>query len=253
MNFYDANYFFRVIPGFVAQFGLSSSHSLWHGATIPDDPVVASNKRGRLAFATSGPNSRTTQLFINLVDNSRPGYRPYSLDEKGYAAFAEIVSGLDVLEALNMSFGEEPNQSKIMEEGNSYLQHNYPGLSCVTKVTHAPTEHRLQLQRSPTGFGIQFRSVSISGHESKTPTQGTYQLLEVESVSAGSPAAEAVPMAVQPGDTLLSVNGTNTRGADAWESLSAVVQRVQAMAPSEAFVEWRFLRNRHGPQAEHAT
>ena len=91
-NFYDNSALFRVVPNFVLQFGISgnsSENKKWLHSNIQDDPVVASNGRGTLAYADAGPNTRTTQIFINYADNAR-------LDKMGFAPFAKVVAGLDV-------------------------------------------------------------------------------------------------------------------------------------------------------------
>ena len=98
--------FFRVIPGFVAQFGLSATpaiNKVWDTAKIADDPVVQSNKRGTIVFATAGPNTRTRQFFINYADNSR-------LDGMGFAPFGTVVEGMDAVDKMYANYGESPRQ-----------------------------------------------------------------------------------------------------------------------------------------------
>lgn len=125
-KFFDGARFFRVVPGFVVQFGLAADPkvtSAWN-KNIKDDPVHANNQEGTLAFATSGPNTRTTQMFINLGDNVR-------LDSMGFAAFGKVVSGMDVVKAIYSGDGEKPDQHRIEAEGNAYLEKEFPKLDFV--------------------------------------------------------------------------------------------------------------------------
>ncbi len=136
-GFYDENRFFRVISGFMVQFGVNGNPQVstpWKNAQIKDDPVKQSNKRGFITFATSGPNSRTTQVFINFGDNSR-------LDGMGFASFGQVSSGMNVVDQLYSDYGEGapggrgPNQGRIQGEGNAYLTRDFPNLDFVRKAT----------------------------------------------------------------------------------------------------------------------
>ncbi|QDT65723.1 peptidylprolyl isomerase [Calycomorphotria hydatis] len=130
-GFYDDCKFFRVVPGFVVQFGINGNpnvSAIWRNATIKDDAVKESNKRGYITFATSGPNSRTTQLFINLEDNPR-------LDGMGFAPFGDVTKGMDVVDKIYSRYGERPDQGRIQSQGNRYLNAAFPELDGITKVT----------------------------------------------------------------------------------------------------------------------
>jgi peptidyl-prolyl cis-trans isomerase A (cyclophilin A) len=136
-GFYDENRFFRVISGFMVQFGINGNPQVstpWRNAQIKDDPVKQSNKRGFITFATSGPNSRTTQVFINFGDNSR-------LDGMGFASFGQVSSGMNVVDQLYSDYGEGapsgrgPNQGRMQSEGNAYLTKDFPNLDFVRKAT----------------------------------------------------------------------------------------------------------------------
>jgi peptidyl-prolyl cis-trans isomerase A (cyclophilin A) len=135
--------FFRVIEGFMAQFGISGDPKVasgWQGSRIPDDPVGASNTRGRVSFATAGPGTRTTQLFINYGDNSR-------LDGMGFSPIGEVVEGMDVVDSLHAGYGEGaprgrgPDQGRIHREGNTYLESEFPDLDWIRRAEIVePTE-----------------------------------------------------------------------------------------------------------------
>jgi len=132
-GFYTDASFFRVISGFMVQFGLSAKPAIsekWSHAVIPDDPVTQSNKRGYITFATAGPNTRTTQVFISFGDNSR-------LDSEGFAPFGRIVEGMDVVDKLYGGYGEGtpqgggPDQSQIEAKGKAYLDAEFPKLDSI--------------------------------------------------------------------------------------------------------------------------
>ncbi len=139
-HYYDGASLFRVLPGFVAQFGISANPAVskaWANATIPDDPVTQSNLRGYLTFATSGPNTRTTQIFINLADNA-------SLDSMGFSPFGKVIEGMEVVEKFYSGYGEGapqgqgPDQGRITKEGKAYLEMNFPSLDSVKTAAIAP-------------------------------------------------------------------------------------------------------------------
>jgi peptidyl-prolyl cis-trans isomerase A (cyclophilin A) len=135
-GFYDECRFFRVLRDFVVQFGINGDpavSSRWRTATIADDPVKESNKRGTVTFATSGPNTRTTQVFINLADNVR-------LDSMGFAPFGKVISGMEVVDRFFNSYGEGaprgsgPDQQLIETQGNAYLERSFPRLDYIKKA-----------------------------------------------------------------------------------------------------------------------
>jgi peptidyl-prolyl cis-trans isomerase A (cyclophilin A) len=136
-GFYDNARFFRVIEGFMVQFGINGDpkvSAVWREARIKDDPVRISNKRSFVTFATAGPNTRTTQVFINFGDNS-------NLDRQGFAPFGQIVSGMKIVEALYNLYGEGapqgrgPDQSRLQAEGNAYLASGFANLDYIKKAT----------------------------------------------------------------------------------------------------------------------
>ncbi len=129
--------FFRVIAGFMAQFGIHGDPAVataWRPARISDDPVVESNKRGYLTFATAGPNTRTTQLFINFRDNIQ-------LDRMGFAPIGKVISGMEIVDAIHSGYGEGaprgrgPMQGRVQAEGNSYLEKDFPDLDYIKSAT----------------------------------------------------------------------------------------------------------------------
>merc|ERR1719235_1866579 len=115
--------FFRVVPGFMVQFGIPGKPAVareWKDKDIPDDPVKEHNTRGRMTFATAGPGTRTTQMFINYGDNE-------FLDGQGFSPFAEVLgNGMDVVDKIQSKYQEQPDQGEIQEHGNTYLKEHFP-------------------------------------------------------------------------------------------------------------------------------
>jgi len=123
----DQASFFRVVPGFIVQFGLPAQPQP-EMAALQDDPVKVSNKRGTVVFATAGPNTRTNQLFINLGNNA-------GLDSQGFSPIGEVVEGMDAVDAINPEYGESPEQGSITAQGNAYLDQEFPNLSKIQSAT----------------------------------------------------------------------------------------------------------------------
>jgi peptidyl-prolyl cis-trans isomerase A (cyclophilin A) len=139
-GFFDNTRFFRVVSGFMVQFGLNGDPNVsaqWRQARINDDPVKQSNTRGMVTFATAGPNTRTTQVFINFGDNNR-------LDGMGFAPFGQVISGMNVVDSLYSGYGEGaphgmgPDQSRVQQEGNAYLTKDFAKLDFIKKATIEP-------------------------------------------------------------------------------------------------------------------
>jgi cyclophilin family peptidyl-prolyl cis-trans isomerase len=137
VGYYDGVKFFRAVDNFMVQFGISGdprANGAWYRASITDDPVKKSNKRGFVTFAMAGPHSRTTQVFINYSDaNAR-------LDKTGFSPFGQVVSGMNVVDSLYKGYGEGrpmgkgPDQDRIQSEGNAYLEKEFPLLDAVKEA-----------------------------------------------------------------------------------------------------------------------
>ncbi|HLK21147.1 MAG TPA: peptidylprolyl isomerase [Bryobacteraceae bacterium] len=141
-GFYDGCEFFRVVPNFMVQFGISGNPKIaaaWGHANIRDDKVISGNKRGRITYAMAGPNTRTTQVFINFKDNS-------NLDSQGFAAFGEVIeNGMDVVDKLYGGYGDMqemgghgPSPGRIETEGNAYLDKNFSQLDKIKTAKIVP-------------------------------------------------------------------------------------------------------------------
>ena len=135
-GYYDGARFFRVVPGFVAQFGVHGDPAVeeaWRGRTIPDDPPRQSNRRGTLAFAMRGSDSRSTQVFINYRDNE-------ALDGAGFAPFGRVVDGMMIVDRLNGAYGEPPpegrgpDERRLVTEGEQYLRQSFPDLDRIERA-----------------------------------------------------------------------------------------------------------------------
>jgi peptidyl-prolyl cis-trans isomerase A (cyclophilin A) len=139
-GFYDNDRFFRVIDGFMAQFGINGDPKIsaaWREARIKDDPVRVSNRRGYITYAMAGPNTRTTQVFISFGDNS-------NLDAQGFAPFGMVVSGMRVVDSLFNGYGEGapqgrgPEQGLLQTQGNAYLAQKFANLDYIAKAKIEP-------------------------------------------------------------------------------------------------------------------
>jgi peptidyl-prolyl cis-trans isomerase A (cyclophilin A) len=135
-GFYDGNAFFRVVPGFVVQWGVSGVPEVqraWNDETMPDDPVLASNRRGTVTFAKAGKDTRTTQIFVNYGENTR-------LDELGFAPFGRVVSGMENLILLYNGYGElpplgnAPDFGCMLDGGSAYLDRRYDKLDTIRRA-----------------------------------------------------------------------------------------------------------------------
>lgn len=139
-GYYDGVRFFRVLTGFMAQFGIHGDPSMsaaWRDRRIADDPVRQSNTRGMVSYAMAGPRTRTTQVFINFGDNSQ-------LDGMGFAPFGRVIEGMDVVDRLYAGYGEGaprgpgPDQGRIQTEGNAYLARQFPKLDYIKRASILP-------------------------------------------------------------------------------------------------------------------
>eukprot|EP01117_Protostelium_nocturnum_P001636 TRINITY_DN119_c0_g1_i1.p1 TRINITY_DN119_c0_g1~~TRINITY_DN119_c0_g1_i1.p1 ORF type:complete len:217 (-),score=46.12 TRINITY_DN119_c0_g1_i1:60-710(-) len=130
VGYYANSGFFRVVPSFVVQFGIAGNPkvSAANNNPIKDDPVLLSNTKGVITYATAGPNTRTTQLFINLGNNAY-------LDNSGFAGIGMVINGMEVVEKINAQYGQSPDQDQIYKNGNAYLKKNFPKLDYIVSTT----------------------------------------------------------------------------------------------------------------------
>src|ERR1051325_3900022 len=135
-GFLNGNRFFRVVPHFIIQFGLSPDPKLntrWRQANLKDEPVREKNVRGTVAFAkTAAPNTRTTQLFFNTNNNVA------SLDSQGFAPFGRVIDGMTAVDQIYAGYGEQPDQQRIETEGNAYLEKEFPKLDYIKAASIVP-------------------------------------------------------------------------------------------------------------------
>jgi len=140
MRYFDEGRFFRVVPGFVAQFGVNRDfkvHDVWRNFFIVDDPPVQKNLRGTLSYAQSGPATRATEIFINLADNA-------TLDEQRFVPFAKVIEGMDAVDKLYSGYGEMRPEGKyidpgrVEEETNEYLVQRFPKLDYIKRARFLP-------------------------------------------------------------------------------------------------------------------
>jgi len=136
-RFFDENRFYRVIPGFIAQFGANDDrkrNKRWEETPLADDPPREKNRRGTVSFASLGPGTRTHQLFVNLKDNA-------SLDAQGFTPIGRVVEGMSVVDSLYDEHGEDPKYHLIATQGNKYLARMFPKLDYIrtARIVTAPT------------------------------------------------------------------------------------------------------------------
>lgn len=130
-RFFDENRFYRVLPGFIAQFGANDDrdrNKRWEEKPLPDDPAREKNRRGTITFASLGPNTRTHQLFVNLKDNA-------SLDAQGFTPIGRVIEGMGVVDSMYDEYGEDPRYHLIATQGNKYLARMFPKLDYIRTAT----------------------------------------------------------------------------------------------------------------------
>lgn len=133
-GFFDENRFYRVLPGFIAQFGANDDrgrNKTWEAKPLPDDPAREKNQRGTISYASLGPNTRTHQLFVNLKDNA-------SLDAQGFTPVGRVIEGMGVVDSIYDEYGEDPRYHLIATQGNKYLARMFPKLDYIRTATIVP-------------------------------------------------------------------------------------------------------------------
>jgi peptidyl-prolyl cis-trans isomerase A (cyclophilin A) len=137
-HYFDQCRFFRVVDNFMVQFGIAATPAVqkeWKSNILKDDPVVQTNKRGTITYATSGKNTRTTQMFINTPERGNG-----RLDKEGFAPFGEVISGMEFVDAIQNKYKEKPAQGKIVNRGNAYLEEEFPDLSYIVTIRDVSNE-----------------------------------------------------------------------------------------------------------------
>ncbi|MDE3052856.1 MAG: peptidylprolyl isomerase [Gemmatimonadota bacterium] len=158
-GYYDDAYFFRVVKGYVAQWGISGNPAVnlaWRHRDLLDEPVMRSNLRGTIAFARAGPQTRGVQLYVNYANNTKLD----TLNGFGFPPFAQVIQGMDALDSLYSGYGNAPSQDSIERDGNAYLKRKFPRLDHIltARVTEAwgdTLTANMSLNRG--GFGPSFR------------------------------------------------------------------------------------------------
>lgn len=171
IGYYDQNGFFRYVPNFVVQWGLNGDpavNTAWKSARITDDKKNGqSNDAGTITFATSGPNSRTTQLFINLKDNAR-------LDGMGFTPFGKVIKGMDIIKNLNAEYGQKPNQGLITSTGNAYLKAEFPKLDYIKTIVVAAGAPRLPAKAPATVKAKAIQAIKEGKSPLKAKSKGSH-------------------------------------------------------------------------------
>ncbi|WP_237229153.1 peptidylprolyl isomerase [Rubinisphaera sp. JC750] len=219
-GFYDNTRFFRVVPGFMVQWGINGDpavQSQWRDKVIQDDPVRQSNKRGKITFATSGPNSRTAQVFINFADNN-------FLDGQGFSPFGEVISGMDSVDAINDQYGEQPDQGQIQQRGNEYLNQKFPELDYIKSA------RVIEMPISKPAPEAKTDAQSEVGAEEKADAAAA----EEKPAEANKPMAEDKPAAEEPKDDKPAESTEKPADKPAEADKSAASDTPEAAKPADS-------------------